>query len=303
MIQYKQGVVFIIMIDLHCHSHFSDGLHSPADLVAKAINAGLVYFALTDHDSVSGYSECLKTIRPDSLCIIPGIELSTTWLSHDVHVLGLGIDIQNDALTALLHRQTSHRIARAREIGMSLESCGITDAYEHACGIAGHERIGRAHYAQLLIQKGYVSSIKAAFSRYLGRGKIAYRPSCWIDLAEAVAVIVEAGGQAVLAHPLKYKLTRLKLLSLLQTFKQAGGVGMEVVSGDMIWTDIHKMATLCQEFGLLASTGSDFHGTGLSRIGIGQQKTLPSTCEPISQIWTASSQKTFTETELLRAMS
>jgi predicted metal-dependent phosphoesterase TrpH len=273
------------MIDLHCHSHYSDGLLSPAALIDKAMQLGLSYFALTDHDTVAGYSGSRAAIRDSGLQLISGIELSVHWKRYDIHIIGLNIDVYNKALLCVIQQQSDRRIQRARAIGTALEGCGIPQAYEKACVIAGHGHIGRAHYAQLLLQLGYVPHIKAAFTRYLGTGKVAYVPSCWINLQDAVSAIHQAGGQAVIAHPLKYRLTRTKLLTLIQEFKLAGGVGIEVVSGDMVQQDIESMAKLCSQSGLLASSGSDFHGEGLSRVPLGKQKPLPSSCTPIWQTW------------------
>ncbi len=273
------------MIDLHCHSQFSDGLLSPAVLIDKAIQLGMTYFALTDHDTVAGYSESRTAVGDSGLQLISGIELSVHWKRYDIHIIGLNIDVHNEALLAVIQQQSDKRIDRARAIGKALEACGIPQAYEKACVIAGHTRIGRAHFGQLLVQLGYVPHIKAAFTRYLGTGKVAYVPSCWINLQGAVTAIRQAGGQAVIAHPFKYRLTRTKLLTLIEEFKLAGGEGMEVVSGDMVDQDIVSLAKLCNQFGLLASSGSDFHGESLSRIGLGKQKPLPLSCLPIWHTW------------------
>ena len=273
------------MIDLHCHSQFSDGLLSPAVLIEKAIQLGMSYFALTDHDSVAGYSECRTAARDSGVQLISGIELSVHWKRYDIHIIGLNIDVHNEALLAVIQQQSDKRIDRARAIGKAFETCGISQAFKKASAIAGHPHIGRAHYGQLLVQLGYVPHMKAAFTRYLGTGKVAYVPSCWINLQGAVTAILTAGGQAVIAHPLKYRLTRTKLLTLIDEFKLAGGEGMEVVSGDMIDQDIESLAKLCNQSGLLASSGSDFHGEGLSRVGLGKQKPLPSSCLPIWHAW------------------
>ena len=221
-----------VRIDLHCHSHYSDGLHPPELLIQKALAQGLTYLALTDHDTLAGVEELSSDMHPD-LTIIPGIELSVRWKSHDIHLIGLQVDIQHSGLLDLIQLQNINRIARGRAIGQALSSLGIAHAYEKACALAGHERVGRAHYAQLLLNQGLVPTMKAAFSRYLGRGKVAYVPSCWISMVEALPVIKSAGGQGVIAHPLKYKLTRSKLLALIEDFISAGGEGLEVVSGDI----------------------------------------------------------------------
>lgn len=276
------------MFDLHCHSYYSDGLLSPKDLVQRAVNANIHYLALTDHDSIEGCRILQEAAVDWPVQIISGIELSVCWKKYDIHILGLGVDVSNAGLLALIDQQNEQRIARAIAIGDALGRCGLNHAYQEACELAGHKRIGRAHYAQLLIKKGFVKEPRSAFTQYLGRGKVAYVPSNWINLSGAVTAIVEASGQAVIAHPVKYGLTNTKLQELIKAFKLAGGVGMEVVSGDMMDKDIQAMAKLCHKFELLASSGSDFHGDGMSRVALGRQKALPNSCKPIWHTWDVS---------------
>jgi len=151
--------------------------------------------------------------------------------------------------------------------------------------IAGHERVGRPHFAQVLINEGLVLDMKVAFKRFLGQGKPAFVPTLWASIDEVVLAIVHAGGQAVIAHPLKYSLTRSKLHELIQAFKEAGGLGIEVVSGEMTAVDIAQLVAICTRFDLLASSGSDFHSETGSRVGLGRQKPLPANCVPIWQQW------------------
>lgn len=272
------------MIDLHCHSHYSDGALSPADLLQKAVNNGIKYLSLTDHDTIAGYEELNKAAANQPITIIQGIELSTRWKKHDLHILGYHIKA-TDELHALIANQNQSRIDRAKAIGVALEKIGIEDAYNRACVIAGHERVGRPHYAQLLIQQGMAKDMKAAFTQYLGRGKKAFVPTPWISVSEACAGIVQAGGQAVIAHPYKYGLTRAKLHELIVEFKEAGGIGMEVVSGEMTVSQINELAATCLRFHLLASSGSDFHSDTVSHVGLGRQQKLPVHCTPIWQSW------------------
>ena len=273
------------MIDLHCHSHFSDGALSPELLLKKALSAGLRTLALTDHDTIAGLAPLHDAARDCDITIINGIELSARWKKHDIHIIGLRISPNDEALHALITRQNESRIVRAHEIGERLTSCGVIDAYRKACDIAGHERVGRPHFAQVLINEGLVLDMKAAFKRFLGRGRGAYVPTAWLSIAEAVNGIVAAGGQAVIAHPLKYDLTNSKLHVLINEFKEAGGVGLEVVSGEMTVSQINALAGLCLRFNLLASTGSDYHHD-MSRVGLGRQQQLPVNCTPIWHQWT-----------------
>lgn len=272
------------MIDLHCHSHFSDGALSPELLLEKAMLAGIQMLALTDHDTTAGLIPLHNAARNTLIKIINGIELSARWKKHDIHIIGLNIDPNDAGLRDLIVQQNDSRIARARQIAACLVDFGVHDAYQKACEIAGHERVGRPHFAQLLIDEGKVPDMQSAFKRFLGRGHGAYVPTEWLSIDAAVNGIIQAGGQAVVAHPLKYKLTRSKLHALISDFKLAGGVAIEVVSGEMLISQINELAGICQRFELLASTGSDFHHN-MSRIGLGRQHPLPANCTPIWQGW------------------
>lgn len=272
------------MIDLHCHSHFSDGALSPAELIQKALQQQLKCLSLTDHDTVAGYDELNKAAVNSGIKIINGIELSTRWKKYDIHILGY--QITHDAeLSNLIERQNNARIERAMLISDALGSLGVTDAYAKACELAGHNRVGRPHFAQVLINEGKVKDMVAAFKQVLGRGKSAYIPTPWISIPEAVEGIVKSGGQAVIAHPLKYGLTRSKLHELIKEFIDAGGKGLEVVSGEINSSQIKEMAATCLRFNLLASSGSDFHSDAQSYIKLGRQQQLPVNCTPIWHEW------------------
>lgn len=272
------------MIDLHCHSHFSDGALSPAELIQKALLQQIQCLSLTDHDTVAGYTELLDAAAATSIKIVNGIELSTRWKKHDIHILGYQLDY-TDSLNALIQKQVHSRIERAKQIGEALELIGVSDAYTKACELAGHVRAARPHFAKVLVNEGKARDMQAAFKQFLVRGRGAYIPTPWISVQEAVSGIVEAGGQAVIAHPLKYGLTRSKLHELINDFKEAGGVGLEVVSGEMTVSEINEMAATSMRFGLLASSGSDYHGDAVSRVTLGRQKQLPENCKPIWQEW------------------
>lgn len=272
------------MIDLHCHSYFSDGALSPTELIEKAQQQQIHCLSLTDHDTVAGYPELLQAAASTSIKIINGIELSTRWKKHDFHILGYQIK-HTDELQALIQCQVDSRVERAKQIGAALALIGVTDAYTKACALAGHERAARPHFAKVLVNEGKARDMQAAFKQYLVRGRSAYIPTPWISVQDAVEGIVASGGQAVIAHPLKYGLTRSKLHELINEFKEAGGVGIEVVSGEMTVTEIKEMAATSMRFNLLASSGSDFHSDTMSRTNLGRQRQLPENCEPIWQQW------------------
>lgn len=272
------------MIDLHCHSNFSDGALTPEELIQKAQNQQLLCLSLTDHDTVAGYIALNQAAAHTNIKIINGIELSTRWKKYDIHILGYQINHTAD-LNDLIQHQNQSRIERAMQIGESLSLLGVKDAYNKACDLAGHKRVGRPHFARVLINEGKTRDMKSAFKQFLGRGKGAYVHTPWITIKEAVEGIVKAGGKAVIAHPLKYGLTRSKLHELINEFKEAGGDGIEVVSGEMTVTQIREMAATSMRFDLLASSGSDFHSDTLSRINLGRQQQLPVNCKPIWHDW------------------
>lgn len=274
-----------LKVDLHCHSYFSDGVLSPEDLIKKALDAQIELLALTDHDTVAGSSRLRIAAENKTIKIIDGVELSVRWRMHDIHILGLNVDIDSLELIKILDKQNEQRTTRARQISELLTKIGIENAYEKACAISGHERIGRPHLAQVLVNEGVVKTIQSAFKQYLGRGRLAYVPTLWISIEEAVSGIASVGGLSVIAHPLKYKLTRTKLHALTTEFKMVGGSGLEVVSGEMNVSQIGELAGLCERFELLASSGSDYHNDTHSRIKLGQQRSLPLNCKPIWEKW------------------
>lgn len=272
------------MIDLHCHSVFSDGALTPEELIQKALDNQLQCLSLTDHDTVDGYVALNQAALKTNIKIINGIELSTRWKKYDIHILGYQINHTSN-LENLISHQNQSRIERAEQIGAALNLVGVEDAYKKANEVAGHKRVGRPHFAHVLINEGKTRDMKSAFKQFLGRGKSAYIPTPWISVQEAVEGIVKSGGKAVIAHPLKYGLTRSKLHELINEFKEAGGEGIEVVSGEMTVTQIREMAAISMRFNLLASSGSDFHGDTLSRTNLGRQQQLPVNCNPIWNDW------------------
>jgi predicted metal-dependent phosphoesterase TrpH len=273
------------IVDLHCHSYFSDGLLAPDALLTKALDANIKVLALTDHDTLAGLTSLMQAARVHPIHIIPGLEWSVRWKTHDIHVLGLNIDPQNQHLLHCIQQQEERRIARAKQISVCLSKFGVANAYEKICERIGHACAGRPHFAQLLVEEGVVPDIKRGFQRFLARGKPAYVSTTWLSLEDVVDATTQAGGGAVIAHPLKYKLTRTKLHALINAFKSVGGVGMEVVSGFMTMPQVTEMAHLCNRFELFASTGSDYHGDGVSRLGLGKQYVLPVDCTPVWSQW------------------
>ena len=248
-----------MIIDFHTHSHASDGALSPAALLQRAIEAGISEFALTDHDTVAGYRQLRELAIPGGMKLVAGVELSCQWAGSTIHVVGLGMDIEHAGFAQGLARLDAGRRERAGIIAAKLEKIEMPGALEGALAEAGESQIGRPHFAAWMIAQGHVEDANAAFNKYLGAGKLGDVKTCWPELAEVTGWICEAGGTAVLAHPLKYRFTRSKLKRLLAEFAGAGGRAMEVFSGRQLPDQTADLCRLVRELGLLASVGSDFH--------------------------------------------
>lgn len=270
------------MYDLHTHSHCSDGKLSPQALVQLAKNNGVTVLALTDHDTIHGIEEAQLAAASD-MTLIAGIEFSSQWLGRGIHIVGLQVDIHSPILLAAVAQQTQVRNARAKKIAQRLEKLGIKDALAGAESYANGGAIGRPHFAQYMVDKGYVSNFAQAFKRYLGSGKTGDVKEGWPSIDTVVQWITDAGGIAVLAHPDKYGLTRTKLYELLDDFVDAGGEAMEVVSGQQDSSVTDKLARAAKDFSLLASCGSDFHSPEQPWQTLGKYSPLPDSCEPVWQ--------------------
>ncbi|MGH8492037.1 MAG: PHP domain-containing protein [Moraxellaceae bacterium] len=275
------------LVDLHCHSLCSDGALSPADLVARAAAAGVDMLALTDHDCVGGVPEAEEAAREHGLRLLPGLELSTSWQGHSVHIVGLGVDIAHPLLVAGLSRQQAARAERGRAIAEKLEKHRMPGAWEGALALAGNDpdRVSRTHFSQWLLAQGKVNNLQAAFDKWLGAGKPADVPMPWMDMPEALALIHAAGGTAVLAHPGRYPLSRTKMRSLITAFAEAGGEAMEVATATEKPDMVRYLGQLSVQFGLEASQGSDFHGPHMPWIQLGRFPALPVGCKPVWQRW------------------
>lgn len=247
------------MIDLHTHSRLSDGVLSPGELVALAAARGVTLLALTDHDTLEGLAAARDAAAGTGLHLVSGVEISVSWEHRTLHVVGLDVEVDNPALATGLARLQEVRDVRAKQIGARLEAKGIADAYAGAEALAGGAKLTRTHFARFLHQAGHVKDEAQAYKKWLGRGKPGHVNAVWASLEEAMHWIHAAGGQAVLAHPFRYGMTRAWLIKALTAFKQAGGDAMEVVSGRGNPDELHTALHLAQRFGLAASVGSDFH--------------------------------------------
>jgi 3',5'-nucleoside bisphosphate phosphatase len=272
--------------DLHCHSTYSDGLLAPAAVVQRAAARGVDVLALTDHDELSGIAEAQQAARGTLLHLVPAVEVSVTWEEHTIHVVALRIDPANQALADGLAAIRAGRDTRAQRIAQALEAVGIRGAFAGALRYVTSERlISRTHFARFLVEKGVASDVKDVFKRYLAPGKPGYVAHAWAQMGDALSWIRAAGGQAVLAHPGRYKLTQTALRRLITEFHMNGGTGIEVLSSAHTAAQVAQFAGVARTFGLRASCGSDFHGPGESRLDLGDLPPLPAGLTPIWHDW------------------
>lgn len=248
-----------MIVDFHTHSLASDGALAPMELLRRAKAAGVRQFALTDHDTTAGYLSVRHTTEAHEVGLISGVELSCRWATTTVHVVGLNFDADAPEMVAMVEQLTQAREERAEKIAKRLAGVGIDGALEGAKAIAKESQIGRPHFATWMAEAGAVDSVTEAFDKYLGAGKIGDVKMFWPPLSDVVQAITRAGGVAILAHPLKYRLTGMKLRALINDFKAAGGGAIEVLNGRQPETDLKRLSQLAEGNGLMCSVGSDFH--------------------------------------------
>lgn len=275
--------------DLHCHSNISDGTLTPTELVQRAAGRGVKVLALTDHDDVDGLSEARAVAGELGIGFINGVEVSVTWRSHTLHIVGLGIDPDYPPLAEGLRGVRSGRGERAQKMSDALAKAGVGGVLAGAYKFAGNPNmIGRTHFARYLVESGHCKDVKSVFNRYLVKGKPGYVPHQWAALGDAVSWITGAGGVAVLAHPGRYmvgkhSMGKKTMQELLTEFVELGGRAVEVVTGSHTQEQYAEFARYAEQFDLLASCGSDFHGPNESYRDLGRLPDLPIICRPVWQ--------------------
>jgi predicted metal-dependent phosphoesterase TrpH len=271
--------------DLHSHSTCSDGYLSPRQLLQRAAERGVTHIALTDHDTVEGLPEATAAAAEFGLRLISGVEISASWRGVPIHVLGLGVDPHAPRLCELLRGLRMGRGRRAQAIALALAAAGAPDALEGALRYAGRlESIGRAHFARHLVESGRAKNLRAVFRRWLVPGKPGYVPHQWAALTDVVAAVDAAGGVAVLAHPGRYAIGKMKQLQLLGDFRDCGGRGIEVVASNHSREQTVLFTDLAQRFNFYASRGSDFHSPQATYAELGAGPRLPEHLEPVWQL-------------------
>ena len=262
-------------VDLHTHSTKSDGSYTPAELVDYAVAKGLRAIALTDHDTIDGLQEAIlhaKMLAQEgqpSVEVVPGIEFSTKYEKNDVHIVGLYISYAAAAFQAKLREFVDSRINRNIRMCRNLQEAGIDITFDKLQAENPDAVITRAHYAAYLLAHGYVKSRQDAFSQYLGDHTKYFVPREKVTPAQAVALILEAGGVPILAHPPLYHMGQDKLDGLVSSLKDAGLMGIEAVYCSYTNQDERDMRRLADKYDLLLSGGSDFHGVNKPGMDLG----------------------------------
>ena len=246
--------------DLHCHSVVSDGTLTPEDLAQRAYANGVRLWSLTDHDELGGQARARAAAQAIGMEYVGGVEISVTWMGQTIHIVGLGIDPTNSALSEGLRQTRDGRGKRAQQIADALAQVGIDGAYEGALHFAGnHDLISRTHFARFLVERGVCRNTETVFQNYLVEGKPGFVPHQWANLEDTVAWIKQAGGVAVIAHPGRYDFTATQMDQLYERFKDFGGMGIEVITGSHTPDQYQTYGKIAEKYGFMASRGSDFH--------------------------------------------
>ena len=248
------------LIDLHIHSTASDGVFTPSEVVLLALEQGLTAIALTDHDTLGGVAEAQRATISTGLEVIAGVEVNSEGGWGDLHFLGYYVDQENDLLREQLQAMQDARVDRARKMLDRLRDMGMMLEWEKVRALAGGDSIGRPHIGRALLARGYVETVREAFDRFIGRDGPAYVPRLRLTPPEVIQAITEAGGVPVIAHPVH---SEAAAVERIPEFVEYGLRGVEVYYPHHSPEDIEMLLGLCQEYGLLATGGSDFHGRGV----------------------------------------
>ncbi|NLH96861.1 MAG: PHP domain-containing protein [Clostridiaceae bacterium] len=263
-------------IDLHTHSMASDGSMTPAELVRHAFQSGLAAMALTDHDTVAGVEEALEEGARTGVEVIAGVEISVSlseWGFNpdeiEMHLLGYFFTDGYRSLQPVLEDLRRRREQRNPKIIEKLNGMGIDITMEEVAAKAPGGVVGRGHIARVLMEKGYTASVEEGFAKYLGTGKPAYVSKDKLTPEQGIAVILEAGGVPVLAHPVLLGLERGQLPAVLERLKKAGLKGIEALYSENTPEQTRELLEVAEKTGLKVTGGSDFHGIFKPEIKIG----------------------------------
>lgn len=255
-------------IDLHTHSLKSDGSMTPTEVVEEAKKAGLAAIALSDHDSVDGVREAVEAGEKLGVEVIPAIEFSVM-SKTETHILGYFIDIDNPDLRKILREVVDLRIERNHVTCKRLNELGFDITLEEVRALAPNNFVGRAHFARVLMDKGYIETVKEGFEKYMSVGKYAYCEKQRLSAREAIELITKCGGISFLAHPHLTKLSDVELEEFLIELKGYGLCGLEGYYTDYTPEMEEKYQSMAKKLGLMISGGTDFHAKMKPHISIG----------------------------------
>ena len=258
-------------VDLHCHSTASDGTFTPTEVVRLAKELNLAGLALTDHDTVGGVAEAAAEAARLGIDFLPGIEISAEFPQPGtMHILGYGVDPESPSLKDLTRQLLEGRDNRNPRIVEKLQSLNVAITMGEVEAEAKGGVVGRPHIAAILVRKGYVSSIKHAFDKYLAPGGLAYFDKERLSPRRALELIRESGGVPVLAHPSQLRTTNdAQLAGVVKDLVDLGLQGLEIIHSDHTPEQVEKYAGLADRHGLVKTGGSDFHGTNKKNINLG----------------------------------
>lgn len=244
--------------DLHCHTTASDGLLRPEEVVKIAAKKGLKALGITDHDTVEGWQEAEKAGKKYGIKVVKGIEINTDWNEKEVHIIGYELDRESASLQKHLLDLREKRKKRVEKILYKLKELGFEIPFKEVLKYVKGDSIGRPHIAQAMISRGYVQNFREAFDKYLRIGAPAYVPRYKLDPEEAIKIVRESGGVAVLAHP-----GAQELEGEIYRWKRVGLQGLEVIHPEHSDEDIKKYQSIARQLELIMTGGSDFHGEGV----------------------------------------
>ncbi len=267
------------MIDLHSHSSASDGTSTPGELIAEAHKVGLSALALTDHDTLDGLSAASRAADKLGIKFIPGIELEIEHKPGEFHLLGLGLEHWEDSLLShFLNEIRDNRNRRNAQMVELIQNDGIDITEDDLKRVAGGRIIARPHFARILVEKKAAKTIKHAFDRFLGVGQKFYIPKKVLSLEEGIRLIHDAGGKAIIAHPLSLYLSWGKLPLRIAEWKEMGLDGLEAYHSGANLNQAGRLAALADEFDLIVTGGSDYHGANRRDRSLGKgagQRPVP----------------------------
>lgn len=265
----------LMRIDLHTHSCVSDGTDTPAVLVAHAAAAGLDAMAMTDHDTFDGLPDAFAAAATEGIEVLGGLEFSTQWEGHSVHLLGYGPRVEDAALTAELARVREGRDARVPAMVAKLTALGYPLTLADVAAQAHGSSIGRPHIADAMVAHGYVQHRDEAFERFLFDGGPGFVDRYATPLLEALALVKGAGGVSVIAHPWSRGSRAVLPEGVIADLAAAGLDGLEVNHPDHDEATRAQLRDLAHRHDLLVTGGSDHHGTGKTRNPLGAGLTEP----------------------------